>query len=123
MKTKLWTKSQIDAVNFLIKHKQQVRDAISNGKAYYTDPEEILAPIGLDDILVTPLSFQRVDEYLVLNAMEADGIVSHWLCQFTGTLMSNNRKLEVLVHIEEWIDWDFPKPKPPQHNSWKRGKK
>jgi hypothetical protein len=108
----VWTKAQIDGVNYLLKHKQEIRAILSGqGEHLYTDHNKVLqAPYELYTVGVRPLWMCKTDDYYIMCAQVPSSLVHHWLCQFTGTLLTNDRQLELLVHIEEWIDWDFPKP-------------
>lgn len=119
-KTKQWSLQEIQAVNWLLKNKQLVRDAIKGPlpNRQHTDHKFLIkVPDGLDMIDAYPLWMCRVDNYLLMCAQRAQSAtIGYWLCQYSGPLTAHNRRLMILITVGEWLDWDFPKPTAPGRN-------
>ena len=113
IKTKTYTQEEVKAVNHLLLGQERIRNLLEEGKRLYVDHQsEILVPKDLEQVKVSPLWFvSDQDGYLILCAQEHKKEPDYWLCKYTDTLLGSNRKLEILVHVKEWINYQYPDPR------------
>jgi hypothetical protein len=112
LKTRVWTPEEVQAVNFLLNHREDVKQTLKRGKRLHIEGVKTQAPLDLEDVNIKPLWFSRIEDYYVMCAQTQDGRILHWMCRFSGSLLTEGRVLRPLFNIEEWINWDFPKVKP-----------
>lgn len=98
-KARVWMQHEVEALNFYLENREEVHDAILNGKHLYTPPEPRLAPRYTEEIDVSMLWVTRVRGYYLYAGLIEDGRVLHWL-----SVRSEPNQLAFC--IEEWEEWE-----------------